>query len=104
MQTTNSAEKRGWKFHAVTHMIACMHAGLVLSGGRQHHPDLAPSMVLERPKVLYNDLTRSFVMWMHIDDAEYAMACAGKHMQPSQNTFEKSLLWKFGIGGNLAAK
>ena len=56
----------------------------MLSGGRQHHHDLAPSMVLERPKVLYNDLTRTFVMWMHIDDADYAMARAGKHRNLSK--------------------
>ena len=34
-------------------------------------------MVLERPKVIYNDRLRTFVMWMHIDDAEYKMARAG---------------------------
>jgi hypothetical protein len=49
--------------------------GLVLKAG--HHHDLQPSMVLERPKVLYNDHTRSFVMWMHIDDAAYKLARVG---------------------------
>ena len=29
-------------------------------------------MVAERPKVIYNDLTQQFVMWMHIDDARCA--------------------------------
>lgn len=48
----------------------------MLRGG-QHHADLAPNMVLERPKVLYNDRLKSFVMWMHIDDAKYEMARAG---------------------------
>lgn len=71
--------------------IPFMHAGLVLRGGRQHHPDLAPSMVLERPKVLYNDLTRTFVMWMHIDDADYSMARAGKPRNPPSNTLHCTL-------------
>jgi hypothetical protein len=41
-------------------------AGLVLSAGQ--HPELDPSRVLERPRVLYNDRHRTFVMWMHIDE------------------------------------
>ncbi|CAL8468327.1 g7867 [Coccomyxa elongata] len=67
----------GVRCYSSTDLSNWQDEGLVLSGGRQHHRDLAPSMVLERPKVLYNDLTRTFVMWMHIDDADYAMARAG---------------------------
>jgi beta-xylosidase len=39
--------------------------------------DLHPSRVCERPKVVFNDKTRRFVMWMHIDDAKYQYARAG---------------------------
>jgi Glycosyl hydrolases family 43 len=39
--------------------------------------DLAPSRVLERPKVIYNYRTRKFVMWMHVDSADYKYARAG---------------------------
>lgn len=39
--------------------------------------DLHPSQVIERPKVIYNDKTRKFVMWMHIDSPDYEKACAG---------------------------
>ena len=45
-------------------------AGLALRA--EQHQDLAKSMVVERPKVIYNDLTQQFVMWMHIDDARCA--------------------------------
>lgn len=34
-------------------------------------------MVLERPKVLHNHQTGKFVMWMHIDDAQYGWARVG---------------------------
>jgi hypothetical protein len=34
----------------------------------EEHRDLHPSRVLERPRVLYNQLTRKFVMWMHVDE------------------------------------
>ena len=34
-------------------------------------------MVVERPKVIYNAATRRFVMWMHIDSADYETARVG---------------------------
>ena len=52
--------------------------GLVLdavSEDPQH--DLHSSMVLERPKVLYNATTGKFVMWMHVDSPDYAKSLAG---------------------------
>ncbi|NDW17823.1 glycosyl hydrolase family 43 [Dysgonomonas sp. 216] len=39
--------------------------------------ELHPSNVLERPKVLYNDKTKQFVMWLHVDSHDYAKAAAG---------------------------
>lgn len=39
--------------------------------------DLHYSNVLERPKVIYNDKTKKFVMWLHIDSADYGKASAG---------------------------
>ena len=35
---------------------------------------LGPGWVLERPKVFYNAPTRRFVMYVHLDDARYALA------------------------------
>ncbi len=39
--------------------------------------DLHPSKVIERPKVLFNSKTNQFVMWIHIDHADYSLARAG---------------------------
>ncbi len=39
--------------------------------------DLHPSKVLERPKVIYNDSTKQFVMWLHVDSDDYWKAAAG---------------------------
>jgi hypothetical protein len=33
--------------------------------------------VIERPKVIYNDKTKKYVMWMHIDKKDYSYARAG---------------------------
>ncbi len=41
------------------------------------HSDIHPTMVIERPKVVYNEQTRQFVMWMHIDNHNYGKAMAG---------------------------
>ncbi len=39
--------------------------------------DLNISKVLERPKVIYNEKTGKFVMWLHIDSEDYSYARAG---------------------------
>lgn len=39
--------------------------------------DLHPSKVAERPKVIFNALTGKYVMWLHVDSADYAYARAG---------------------------
>lgn len=36
--------------------------------------DLGPGWVLERPKVFYNGKTKKFVMYVHLDDAQYRYA------------------------------
>ncbi len=39
--------------------------------------DLHPSKVLERPKVVFNAKTGKFVMWAHVESADYGKAAAG---------------------------
>ncbi len=39
--------------------------------------DLDTGRVIERPKVIYNDQTGKFIMWMHIDKEDYSYARAG---------------------------
>lgn len=45
--------------------------------------DLHKSNVLERPKVIYNDRTGKYVMWMHVDDTNYTKAAVGVAMSDS---------------------
>jgi len=33
--------------------------------------------IIERPKVIYNDNSKQFVMWMHVDTSDYSYAHAG---------------------------
>lgn len=63
----SSKDLMNWKFE-----------GIVLPAVKddpQH--DLHPSKVLERPKVIYNKKTGKFVMWAHVESADYSKACAG---------------------------
>lgn len=54
------------------------HEGIVLPSEKNDPThDLQPSGVLERPKVIYNEHTRKFVMLMHIDKADYRYARIG---------------------------
>jgi lysophospholipase L1-like esterase len=39
--------------------------------------DLDTGRVIERPKVIYNSVTRQFVMWMHVDKNDYSYSRAG---------------------------
>lgn len=54
------------------------HEGIVLAAEETDEThDLHKSNVLERPKVIYNEKTEKYVMWMHIDDANYTKASVG---------------------------
>ena len=44
---------------------------------RQASGDLGPSRIVERPKVIYNKSTSTYVMYMHIDSPNYAEAKVG---------------------------
>lgn len=55
------------------------YEGLALTVNERQNKDslLRVDCVCERPKVLYNEQTKKFVMWMHLDDADYCCAKAG---------------------------
>ncbi|MFF2299621.1 glycoside hydrolase family 97 catalytic domain-containing protein [Arthrobacter sp. NPDC058127] len=48
-----------------------------LTQGQQGNPDLAAGRIIERPKVIYNDTTAKYVMYVHIDNATYSDARVG---------------------------
>ncbi|KAK3319848.1 glycoside hydrolase family 43 protein [Cercophora scortea] len=39
--------------------------------------DLGSGRIIERPKVIYNDKTRKYVLWMHVDSSNYGDAKVG---------------------------
>ena len=62
----SSKDLRNWKFE-----------GLALEASKDPEHDLHASKVLERPKVVYNARTGKFVMWAHVESADYSKAAAG---------------------------
>lgn len=78
----------GWEcYRAETGGVSCYSSkdlynwkfeGIALSPDTVNtHSDIHPTMVIERPKVIYNETTGKFVMWMHIDNHDYGKASAG---------------------------
>ena len=45
--------------------------------------DLGPNRIVERPKVIYNDTTHEYVMYLHIDSTSYGDARVGVATSPS---------------------
>ncbi|WP_377273181.1 ricin-type beta-trefoil lectin domain protein [Peterkaempfera sp. SMS 1(5)a] len=60
----SSTDLKHWTF--VNHVLT-----------RQSSGDLGPNRIVERPHVIYNASTSSYVMWMHIDDSNYDERKAG---------------------------
>ena len=59
-------------------MVNWTFEGIVLPAVKDNPShDLHPSKVLERPKVVYNAKTGKFVMWAHVESADYSKAAAG---------------------------
>ena len=59
-------------------MVNWTFEGIVLPAVKDDKShDLHPSKVLERPKVVYNAKTGKFVMWAHVESADYGKAAAG---------------------------
>ncbi|KAK4031616.1 glycosyl hydrolase [Parachaetomium inaequale] len=53
-------------------LVQWTYVGALLS--RTSSGDLGPNRVVERPKVIYNDKTRKYVLWMHMDSSSYGEA------------------------------
>ena len=63
----SSADLHRWKYEGIALAPTTGDASYDLDTGR----------VIERPKVVYNNNTRKFVMWMHVDKNDYSYSQAG---------------------------
>lgn len=72
------ADARGVSCYSSKDLKYWNYEGLVLPADSLNiTSDLHPSQVIERPKVIYNDRTKKFVMWIHVDSPDYEKGMAG---------------------------
>lgn len=59
-------------------LVSWKYEGLVFESNKDNPASLLhTSNVMERPKVIYNEKNDNFVLWMHIDRADYTYAGVG---------------------------
>lgn len=74
----NRIDVIGMSCYSSADLVHWKNEGLALPAVKDDpKSDLAPSRVLERPKVIYNRKTGKYVMWMHADSADYKDARTG---------------------------
>lgn len=67
----------GFSCYSSSDCMNWTYEGLALKASEIPGHDLYKDRVGERPKVLYNEKTGKFVMWFHLDSADYTDARAG---------------------------
>jgi hypothetical protein len=58
-----------------TDLVQWHYEGALLS--KTGNGDLGSGRIIERPKVIYNDKTGKYVLWMHVDSSSYGEAKVG---------------------------
>lgn len=75
---TDRVDVIGVSCYSSKDLVNWKYEGLALKADEKNEASLIhPSKVLERPKVLYNEKTKKFVMWFHADTADYVYAGIG---------------------------
>ncbi|OAB44678.1 RICIN domain-containing protein [Paenibacillus antarcticus] len=72
---TDSGRFRGVSLYSTTNFADFTYEGEALTP--QSTGDLTLDRIVERPKIIYNDSTSKYVMYMHIDDSCYCDAKVG---------------------------
>lgn len=75
----------GFSCYCSTDLLRWENCGLVLPSITKPGHDLSPNAVCERPCVLYNPASKTFVMWFHQDNADYSRARAGVAVSQKPN-------------------
>ncbi|KAM0210745.1 hypothetical protein ACHAQD_010621 [Fusarium lateritium] len=63
--------------YSSTDLVEWTYQGALLSRTTEEGSDLGPNRIVERPKVIYNDDTGKYVLYLHIDSPDYKAAKVG---------------------------
>ena len=106
-KSMNSGNFFGVNVYASKDLVTWQFRNAIIT--RQTSTDLAAAdRIIERPKIVYNDSTKQYVMWLHWDGQSYATAQAGvftsatvdgnykqvSHFQPNSNMARDDSLFK----------
>ncbi|MGW5741851.1 RICIN domain-containing protein [Amycolatopsis sp. NPDC003861] len=80
-QTTANTAFQDIPCYTSTDLANWTHQGIALA--KQSSGDLGPNRIVERPKVLYNAATRTYVMYLHIDSTSYSDQRVGVATSPT---------------------
>lgn len=96
-------ESKGVNVYSSKDLHEWKHEGLALATSQDTASDIVQGCIIERPKVIYNEKTRKYVMWFHLElkgkgyeAARAAVAVSDKPTGPF--TFQKS----FRPNGNMS--
>lgn len=73
---TNGSAFQNVNCYSSTDLVRWHYEGSLLSRTAEAG-DLGPNRIVERPKVIFNERTQKYVLWMHIDSSDYKDARAG---------------------------
>lgn len=76
-EKTDGALFQAVNCYSSTNLIEWTFVNQLLTVTEEEGADLGPNRIVERPKVIKNDNTGQYVMWMHIDSTDYADARVG---------------------------
>ncbi|VBB44785.1 Glycosyl hydrolase family 2 (fragment) [uncultured Paludibacter sp.] len=85
------ADAGGISCYSSKNLLDWKFEGIVLPPSTDSKSELHPSQVIERPKVIFNERTNKFVMWMHIESPDYEKAHAGVAVSDSPTGIFKYL-------------
>ncbi len=75
---TTRVDVIGVSCYSSTDLVNWKYEGLIFESDKTDENSYVHfSKVMERPKVIYNEKTNRFVLWMHIDSADYTYAGVG---------------------------
>ncbi|MDX3192974.1 RICIN domain-containing protein [Streptomyces sp. MN03-5084-2B] len=80
-QTTANTAFQDIPCYTSTDLANWTYQGIALA--KQGSGDLGPNRIVERPKVLYNATTRTYVMYLHIDSTSYSDQRVGVATSPT---------------------
>ena len=74
--------KNGFHLYSSTDLANWTDEGIILKASSDTNSPIGPDKVGERPKIIYNEQTKTYVLWFHSEDSGYALANVGVATAP----------------------